>query len=124
QFACSHCGISIGELEPRNFSFNAPHGACPECMGIGTTMELDPELIMPNRNLSIAQGAIVPWMRTGMKNSKWYSSLLIAVAERYGFSLDVPIREMAPEHLNLILHGTKGEKVKVKYSPRSGRVRT
>ncbi len=124
QFACSHCGISIGELEPRNFSFNAPHGACPECMGIGTTMELDPELIMPNRNLSIAQGAIVPWMRTGMENSKWYSSLLIAVAERYGFSLDVPIREMAPEHLNLILHGTKGEKVKVKYSPRSGRVRT
>jgi len=124
QFACSHCGISIGELEPRNFSFNAPHGACPECMGIGTTMELDPELIMPNRNLSIAQGAIVPWMRTGMENSKWYSSLLIAVAERYGFSLDVPIREMAPEHLNLILHGTKGEKVKVRYSPRSGRVRT
>ncbi len=124
QFACSHCGISIGELEPRNFSFNAPHGACPECMGIGTTMELDPELIMPNRNLSIAQGAIVPWMRTGMENSKWYSSLLIAVAERYGYSLDVPIREMAPEHLNLILHGTKGEKVKVKYSPRSGRVRT
>lgn len=124
QFACSHCGISIGELEPRNFSFNAPHGACPECMGIGTTMELDPELIMPNRNLSIAQGAIVPWMRTGMENSKWYSSLLIAVAERYDFSLDVPIREMSPEHLDLILHGTKGEKVKVRYSPRSGRMRT
>ncbi len=124
QFACSHCGISFGELEPRNFSFNAPHGACPECMGIGTTMELDPELVMPNRNLSIAQGAIVPWMRTGMENSKWYSALLIAVADRFGFSLDTPIREMDPKHLDLILYGTSGEKVQVKYSPRSGRVRT
>ncbi len=124
QFACPHCGISFGELEPRNFSFNAPHGACPECMGIGTTMELDPELIMPNRNLSIAQGAIVPWMRTGMENSKWYSALLIGVADRFGFSLDTPIREMDPKHLDLVLYGTSGEKVQVKYSPRSGRVRT
>ena len=124
QFACSYCGISFGELEPRNFSFNAPHGACPECMGIGTTMEFDPELIMPNRNLSIAQGAIVPWMRTGMENSKWYSALLIAVAERYDFSLDTPIRDMDPKHLDRILYGTGGEKVQVKYSPRSGRVRT
>ena len=92
QFACTHCGISFGELEPRNFSFNNPHGACPGCTGLGTTMELDPELVLPNRDLSIADGAILPWMRSGLENSKWYGSLLEAVAAQYGFSLYTPVR--------------------------------
>ncbi|HWV23560.1 MAG TPA: excinuclease ABC subunit UvrA, partial [Thermomicrobiales bacterium] len=124
QFACSHCGISFGELEPRNFSFNSPHGACPECTGLGTTDEFDPELILPNRNLSIAQGAIMPWMRTGMENSKWYSAMLVALANRYDFSLDVPIRELSDEVIDTILYGDKTSKLKVKYEPRAGRVRT
>lgn len=124
QFACSHCGISFGELEPRNFSFNSPHGACPECTGLGTTNEFDPDLILPNRNLSIAQGAIVPWMRTGMENSKWYSAMLVALAKKYDFSLDAPIRELSDEVISVILHGDKSEKLKVKYEPRAGRVRT
>jgi excinuclease ABC subunit A len=124
QFACSHCGISFGELEPRNFSFNSPHGACPECTGLGTTMEFDPELILPNRDLTIAQGAIVPWMKTGMENSKWYSAMLEAVAERYHFSLDTPIRNLSSEAISILLYGNNSEKVKVKYSSRAGRART
>jgi excinuclease ABC subunit A len=124
QFACSHCGLSFGELEPRNFSFNSPHGACPECTGLGTTMEFDPDLIFPNRNLTIAQGAIVPWMKSGMENSKWYSAMLEAVAERYHFSLDTPIRDLSSEAITMLLYGSNGEKVKVKYSSRAGRART
>jgi len=124
QFACSHCGLSFGELEPRNFSFNSPHGACPECTGLGTTMEFDPELILPNRNLSIAQGAIVPWMKTGMENSKWYAAMLEAVAERYHFSLDTPVRHLSSEVVSVLLYGTNGDKVKVRYSSRAGKIRT
>src|SRR5215203_2940777 len=75
KFACPDCGISIGEIEPRNFSFNSPHGACPECTGLGTTMEFDAELSLPNRNLSVAQGAIVPWVRSSRDGSAWYEAL-------------------------------------------------
>jgi excinuclease ABC subunit A len=124
QFACTHCGISFGELEPRNFSFNNPHGACPGCTGLGTTMELDPELVLPNRELSIADGAILPWMRSGLENSKWYGSLLEAVAAKYGFSLYTPVRELSPEVIDIILYGSKGEPVSVQYSSKSGRKRS
>jgi excinuclease ABC subunit A len=124
QFACTHCGISFGELEPRNFSFNNPHGACPECTGLGTTMELDPELVIPNRELSIAQGAILPWMRSGLENSKWYGSLLEAVADKYGFSLHTPVRELAQQYLGIVLYGSNGEPVTVKYESKSGRKRS
>ncbi len=124
QFACTHCGISFGELEPRNFSFNNPHGACPGCTGLGTTMELDPELVLPNRDLSIADGAILPWMRSGLENSKWYGSLLEAVAAQYGFSLYTPVRELSPEIIDIILYGSKGKAVTVQYSSKSGRKRS
>jgi excinuclease ABC subunit A len=124
QFACTHCGISFGELEPRNFSFNNPHGACPTCTGLGTTMEFDPELVLPNRDLSVADGAILPWMRSGLENSKWYGSLLEAVAETYGFSLYTPVRDLSPDHIGIILYGSKGEPVKVQYESKSGRKRT
>jgi excinuclease ABC subunit A len=124
QFACTHCGISYGELEPRNFSFNNPHGACPDCTGLGTTMEFDPELVIPNRDLSIAQGAILPWMRTGMDNSKWYGSLLEAVAKKYGFSLDAPVRDLPQSALSMVLYGSLGEPVTVGYESKSGRKRT
>lgn len=123
KFACPVCGFSYAELEPRNFSFNSPHGACETCMGLGTTMEFDPELVIPNRALSVAQGAIVPWIRSGLENSKWYGSLLMGVAEAYDFSLDVPVMEMDPAHVSLLLNGTGDDKIEVQYSPRSGRKR-
>ncbi len=124
KFACADCGISIGEIEPRNFSFNSPHGACPECTGLGTTMEFDPELICPNRNLSVAQGAIVPWMRSGMENSAWYASLLTAVADHYHFSLDVPVRDLPASAMSTLLYGSNGEVITVSYASKSGRKRS
>ena len=124
QFACVHCGLSFGELEPRNFSFNNPQGACPECTGLGTTMELDPELVLPNRDISIAQGAILPWMRSGMENSKWYGSLLEAVAEKYRFSIHSPIRDLSAEAIGIILYGSNGEPVTVQYESKNGRKRS
>lgn len=124
KFACSHCGLSFGELEPRNFSFNNPHGACETCMGLGTVMEFDPEMVIPNRALSIAQGALVPWMKTGMENSKWYSAMLYGVADRFGFDLNTPVKDMKPEDVSRILYGTGDEKITVQYSPRTGRKRT
>ncbi|MGC4107094.1 MAG: excinuclease ABC subunit UvrA [Thermomicrobiales bacterium] len=123
-FACPHCGLSFGELEPRNFSFNSPHGACPECTGLGTTMEFDPELVLPNRNLTIAQGAIVPWMRSGMENSSWYAALLEAVAEKYHFSLHDPIKDLSAEALGVILYGSNAEPVTAQYAAKNGRTRS
>jgi excinuclease ABC subunit A len=124
KFACPSCGISFGEIEPRNFSFNSPHGACPACTGLGTTMEFDPEMVVPNRSLSIAQGAIMPWVRTGKEGQAWYEALLRAVAERYRFSLDVPVRELPPEALSVVLYGSHGEHVTVKYQSRGGKLRS
>lgn len=124
KFACEDCGISLGELEPRNFSFNSPHGACPECTGLGTKMEFDPDLITPNRNLSLADGAVVPWMRSGFENSTWYSALFIAVAEHYGFSLDTPVKELRLEDVDVILNGSGSEKVGVQYKSKRGRTRS
>src|SRR3972149_4667656 len=106
-FACAVCGISLGELEPRNFSFNSPHGACRQCTGLGVKMELDPDLVIPNRNLSLAEGAVQPWARTSTV-SMWYMRLLEAVARKHGFSLRIPVRELTQEQLNLILYGDSG----------------
>src|SRR5690606_34138997 len=110
-FACEHCGISIGELEPRNFSFNSPHGACPECTGLGTKMEFDPDLVIPNRNLTLAEGAVAAWMRSGFESANWYAALFRGVAEHYGFSLDVPVRELPQEAIDVVLYGSGKEKV-------------
>ena len=124
KFACEDCGISIGEIEPRNFSFNSPHGACPECTGLGTKMEFDPDLVIPNRNLSLADGAVVPWMRSGFENSSWYSALFKAVADHFDFSLDVPVRELRDEAVSAILHGSNGKNVTVQYASKRGRKRS
>ncbi len=118
--ACAHCGISFPEIEPRTFSFNSPHGACPTCTGIGSRLEVDPELVLPNPNLSIAEGAIQPWARAGTM-SPWYASTLDAVARKYGFATDVPVKSLAKEHVDLILYGT-GEKVMVRHVAKNGRV--
>jgi len=114
-FACVHCGISLGEIEPRTFSFNSPHGACPACSGLGVKMEIDHDLIIPNKELSIAEGAIHPgwWF-------SWRSYELEGLSRDYRFSLRVPVKELSEEHLNLILYGEEGELVK--HRNRFGRV--
>jgi len=115
-FACVYCGISLGEIAPRTFSFNSPHGACPACSGLGVNLEIDPDLIIPNKALSIAQGAIHPgwWL-------SWHMNELEILARRYGFSLHTPVEELSERYLKLILHGEEGELVR--YRNRYGRVR-
>lgn len=115
-FACVQCGISLGEIAPRTFSFNSPHGACPACTGLGVKLEIAPELVIPNKGLSIAQGAIHPgwWF-------SWHANELEILARRYGFSLHTPVKELNERHLKLILYGEEGELVR--YRNRYGRVR-
>jgi excinuclease ABC subunit A len=125
KFACPvHGVVGLTEIEPRNFSFNSPHGACPVCTGLGTTREFDRELIMPNRALSISQGAIVPWVRATGEGSAWYSALLEGAAEKFEFDLDVPVRDLPADALDIILNGSKGKLVTVRYKSRSGRRRS
>ena len=122
QFACVHCGISLGEVEPRTFSFNSPHGACPDCTGIGTTMVFDPDLIVPNKRLSPLEGAILPWSRLASKDSYLYQ-VVKAVAAHYGFSLRAPVTELAPEHIDVLLYGTE-ERVPVSVKAARDETRT
>ena len=120
QFACANCNVSLPEIEPRTFSFNSPHGACPECTGLGYKLAVDPELVIPNKNLTLSQGAITPWVRVGASGA-WYISLMEAVAEANGFSSKVPVREMDPEHVDLILYGNGSQKVTVSHRTHRGR---
>ncbi len=108
-FACPVCAISLPPIEPRNFSFNSPHGACPECTGLGSKLEVDPDLVMPNKNLTLAEGAIRPWSRTAT-NQSWYFRILAAVAKRYKFSVSVPVKQLTKKQLDVVLYGT-GEEV-------------
>jgi len=119
EFACPECGISLPEIAPRLFSFNSPYGACPACTGLGTSMEVDPDLVIPDPNLSLREGAIAPW-----SGGEGYWHILEAVADHYGFSLDVPVRELKPEHLKIILYGSGQERIKFSYINRFGERRT
>ncbi len=111
-YACpNHPEISIPELEPRTFSFNSPHGACPVCTGLGSRLEVDPELVMPNGRLTIAEGAIRPFNRFNV--DAWYMKKLQAVADKYNFSLQVPTGELKPADLEKIMYGTGNEKYRV-----------
>ncbi|HJQ08966.1 MAG TPA: excinuclease ABC subunit UvrA [Candidatus Saccharimonadales bacterium] len=111
-YACiDHPEMAIPELEPRTFSFNSPHGACPVCTGLGSRLEVDPELVIPNGRLTIAEGAIRPFNRVNA--DAWYTKKMQAVAERYGFSLHVPTGELTKDQLDKILYGTGKEKYKV-----------
>ena len=104
-YACpTHRDISLPEIAPRNFSFNSPHGACPNCTGLGVKLEIDPEAIVPNRRLTIAEGAIRPWAKTTSRLN-WYTKLLDGVADTFGFSLNQPVLEMKPQDLRTILYG-------------------
>jgi len=106
-FACVYCGISLGEIAPRTFSFNSPHGACPACTGLGVKLEIDPELVIPNKKLSIAEGAIHP-----MWYSTWYYNQFESLARRYDFSLHTPVKDLTEHQLKLVLYGEKGEWVR------------
>lgn len=111
-YAClDHPDVAIPELEPRTFSFNSPHGACPVCTGLGNRLEVDPELVIPNGRLTIAEGAIRPFNR--INSDAWYTKKMQAVADRYGFSLHVPTGELKREDLDKILYGTGKDKYRV-----------
>ena len=101
--ACPHCGISLGDLEPRTFSFNSPFGACRGCNGLGIKIEFDPDLIIPDRSKSILDGAIKPW--TG-HFATFRSAMLRDVGRKFGFDLATPIAKMKPDQLKVILYGT------------------
>lgn len=120
-FACSDCGISIDEIEPRNFSFNNPFGACPECYGIGIKMEFDEELMIPNKKLSIVDGAIVVmgW-QSATDPGSYTHAILKALAKEYKFSLDTPYEDLSEEVRNILIYGTGGKSVKVHYKGQRG----
>lgn len=112
KYACvDHPDVAIPELEPRTFSFNSPHGACPVCTGLGNRLEVDPELVIPNGRLTIAEGAIRPYNR--VNTDAWYMKKMAAVAERYGFSIHQPTGELSKDQLDKILYGTGDETYRV-----------
>jgi excinuclease ABC subunit A len=121
RFACLKCGTSMPELEPRIFSFNSPHGACPRCTGLGHQMEIDPDLVVPDPSLSLGEGALAPWANSA---SEYYSQVTEGIAEKHGIDLDAPWSELAPEHRDLFLHGLDGDRVEVTYRNRYGRKRS
>mgnify|MGYP001310881483 FL=1 len=120
-FACPDCNISIDEIEPRLFSFNNPMGACPECTGLGMQMEIDPELVVPNPNLTLLEGAIAApgWNSIKNQDSSAYN-LFKALAQKYKFDLNIPYKDLSPNAKKIILYGTGEEKVKVNYQKKNG----
>jgi excinuclease ABC subunit A len=106
-FACQECGISLPEISPRIFSFNSPFGACPECQGLGTKLEIDPRLVMPNKNLTLAEGAVRPWATASHKVGRqgWYYWKLSELAQEMGFSMDAPAKDLSEKEIQAILHG-------------------
>lgn len=122
-FACPVCGFSVGEIEPRSFSFNAPQGACPGCTGLGMVQEFDPDLVIPNRDLTLGEGAVQPWVRATQSASGYYAAILEALGRHYGFSTQVPVRELSAKALDLILYGNGGQLIKVAFDSGNGRKR-
>ena len=115
KFACADCGISIDELAPRLFSFNSPFGKCDICDGLGSLYEIDEDLVIPNKDLSIMEGAIATWGQGRLKSDSWTYANLIALSKEYEFSLDTPVKELPKKVVDLILYGTKGKKLNITY---------
>ena len=118
--ACTYCGLSFEEPAPRNFSFNSPYGACPACDGLGTQFEVDPALVVPDPQRSLAEGAIAPWVGG---RSRWFDRMLEALADEYGFSLDTPWKKLRKGDQKVILHGAGSRTVHLRYRNRYGRQR-
>ncbi len=121
KFACPEHGVSLPELQPRIFSFNSPHGACPRCTGLGAQQEIDPDLLVPDPSLSIDDGALVPWAVGG---SGFYEAVIQAIADRYEIPTDTPWQELSEQEQDYFLYGTGGDKVYVQYRNRMGRRRS
>jgi excinuclease ABC subunit A len=121
RFACLHCGTSMPELEPRMFSFNSPHGACQRCTGLGSQMEIDAELVVPDPSLSLNDGAILPWSTSA---SNYYDQMTQAIAERYEIDLDTPWEDLEEDAQDCFLFGTNGDRIYVSYRNRYGRRRS
>ncbi len=118
-FACLQCGFSFPEISPRVFSFNSPYGACPECSGLGVKMEVDPDLVVPNPELSINEGAIVPFVRS---RADFYHKILVAVCQEYGINMSKPWKDLPEEHKKIILYGND-EPIYVRYRSLTGRMK-
>jgi excinuclease ABC subunit A len=121
RFMCLHCGTSMPELEPRMFSFNSPHGACPRCTGLGSQMEIDPELIVPDPSLSLNDGAILPWSTSA---SNYYEQMTQAIADKWEVDMDVSWEDLPEDVRDCFLYGTDGERIYVTYRNRYGRRRS
>ncbi|MBX6394458.1 MAG: excinuclease ABC subunit UvrA [Alicyclobacillaceae bacterium] len=119
--ACPDCGYSVGELSPRMFSFNSPYGACEVCTGLGTNMEIDLDLVIPDRNRTLAEGAIVPWAGS---TSNYYPQLLEAACRSFGIDMDVPVSQIEPELLDKLLYGAPGERIRFVYENDFGQRKT
>ena len=124
--ACPVHGTTLAEIEPRTFSFNTPHGACPECQGLGSKLEIDPDRIIPDRSVSLAEGAVVAmeWPNQARDRQGYYWQMAEAVADHYEIDLEAPVAELPKQHLDLILFGTNDEEIPVRYSSRDGRKST
>ena len=120
-YACEDCGISIEELSPRMFSFNNPYGACPTCTGLGSQRKVDPDLIIPNKDLSILEGAITASGWNNIKGDGISRMYFDALAKQYKFKLSTPVKDLPPQVLDVILYGTKGEKLKLTYERENGK---
>ena len=121
RFACPEHGVGLPELQPRIFSFNSPHGACPRCHGLGAQQEIDPDLLVPDPTLSIGEGALVPWSTGG---SSFYEAVIQGIADKWEIDLDKPWQDLSEEQQNLFLYGTDGERIYVRYRNRMGRRRS
>src|SRR3954467_2719438 len=121
RFACLNCGTSMPELEPRMFSFNSPHGACPRCTGLGSQMEIDPDLVVPDPSLSLNEGAILPWSTSA---SNYYDQMTQAIAEKWEVDMETPWEDLPEEVRDTFLHGTNGDRIYVSYRNRYGRRRS
>ncbi len=119
-FACHECNISLEEIEPRLFSFNSPYGACPVCSGLGSTLEIDPERVVPDHSLSILEGAVRPW---GVPRGHWYYAQIFSVADHYGIDLAKPFSDLPKEFQQVVLHGSGRTAITMKYKSGSGRFR-
>ncbi len=120
QFACPEHGVGLPELQPRIFSFNSPHGACPRCTGLGSQQRIDPDLLVPDPSISIGEGALVPW---SIGASNYYEAVIQAIADRYEIDLDTPWADLPEEDRNRFLYGTDGDRIYVQYRNRMGRRR-
>ena len=112
KFSCPDGHVDMAELHPRNFSFNSPHGACSACTGLGTKLEVDPDLVIPNKRLTLAEGAIRPWSKTTSRLT-WYGRILQALADEYKFSLDKPVKDLPEKAINAILYGSGKDRITV-----------